>query len=164
MDNKFTFVIDDIKLVSTNDAYIPTYKGKRSFLRRSNSLLEFQKTFQEKALEFKEQALAFIEKERQAYKNLGIKIFLIFILPRDVYFYKRKKEDIRPQDTSNFIKSVEDQIALLLEVDDKYNLEVSAIKCYEDNRENSSIFVKVSCLDYIEQTKEKVFNSLKDKY
>lgn len=164
MDNEFTFVIDDIKLVSTNDAYIPTYKGKRSFLRRSNSLLEFQKTFQEKALEFKERALAFIEKERQAYKNLGIKIFLIFILPRDVYFYKRKKEDIRPQDTSNFIKSVEDQIALLLEVDDKYNLEVSAIKCYEDNRENSSIFVKVSCLDYIEQTKEKVFNSLKDKW
>ena len=76
-----------------------------------------------------------------------------------MYFYKRKADDLRPHDTSNFIKAVEDQISKLLGVDDKYDIQVSAVKCYSDDTEgNPNVYAIVECIDYMMYSKNSVLD------
>ena len=148
MADRFVIKIKDIELVSTNEAYRPTYKGKYAFFRRSKELLAFQKNFSEKLQEYTEPFQFFLETQKQNISFLGIKLNLILSLPFYMFFYKRKSDDLRPNDTSNFIKSIEDQLSNFMKIDDKYNVQVSATKCYDENLLLPSVYAIIECVDY----------------
>ena len=156
MSDRFVMKVADIDLVSTNDAYIPTYKGKRSFYRRSKELMKFQEEFSTKLLEYKESLQMFVEQNKTEISYFGLILKLILILPRDVFFYKRKTDDLKPQDTSNFIKAIEDQVSKVLGIDDKYNVQVSAVKCYEDEIQKPTVYMILECANYMDYRASKI--------
>ena len=156
MSDRFVMKVSDVDLISTNDAYVPTYKGKRSFYRRSKEMMTFQEVFSSKLSEYKEPLQAFISDKKEEIPYLGLILKLILILPRNIYFYKRKNDDLRPQDTSNFIKAIEDQISRVVGIDDKYNVQVSAVKCYHDDIEKPTVYMILECVNFMDYYASKI--------
>lgn len=150
MSDRFVISVKGVPLVSTNDAYIPTYKGKHCFYRKSKEMNAFQEAFSAELAKYSEAVGAFVESLRQEHEHLGIKLALVFVMPRDMYYYKRKADDLRPHDTSNYIKAAEDQISRLLGIDDKYDIQVSAVKCFSDSvTENPDVYAIIEGTDYM---------------
>jgi hypothetical protein len=126
----------DLKLVSTNDAYIPTagsvkagHKRRSAFLRRSNELIEFQREFIRRIMSFySEELQKFKDTCSHDFERLGFQLRLAIGMPDMNYKRKSISYDIRPYDVSNYIKTVEDVISRALEVDDRYNMEVHIMK------------------------------------
>jgi Holliday junction resolvase RusA-like endonuclease len=148
MADRFVIVIKDINLVSTNEAYRPTYKGKYAFFRRSKELITFQREFSKKLETYRESFDLFIETQKQNISNLGLKLNLVLELPYYMFFYKTKQNDIRKHDTSNYIKSIEDQISAFTGIDDKFNIQVSATKTYNESALTPNVYVLIECIDY----------------
>lgn len=162
---KLYLEIKDLYPVDVNDMYRPTVSaadrnGKRhGFLRSSNELMEFQDEFDERLDSYSDKINKFIEECKESYQYLGFKLLLLIGLPRDSFFYKRKTDDVRPHDASNYIKAIEDRIAVFTKIDDKYNMESSAIKYCSDS-ENWGFWIimePVNYMDYNETNIKEVY-------
>lgn len=140
--------VRNVALVSTNVAYRPTYKGKRAFYRRSSELLAFQADFSSK-LEACRDSLEVFKEQVASESHLGLKLTLILEMPRDMFFYKRKTEELRPSDTSNYIKAIEDQISQFIGIDDKYNVRVCAVKCFAEGLDACNVYAILEPDDYM---------------
>ncbi len=160
---KLTLTIQGVTLVSTNEAYRPTYKGKRSFYRKSTELIAFQEDFSSKLEAFRDTANLFTE-QLSSCEHLGLKLTIVIEMPRNMFFYKRKSDDLRPNDTSNFIKAIEDQISKFVGIDDKYNVKVTAVKCFSDEIELSNVYAILEPDDYMAYSSDKIleFYGLED--
>lgn len=153
---KLKLEFDDIEPVCTNEMYRPTVSaanssGKRhAFLRSSYELMEFQDKFDKMLSNHKTEIDLFINNCKKLYKYLGFKVFILLRIPKDIIFYKRKSDDLRPCDASNYIKAIEDRLSVIIGIDDKYNMEVRSVKyCSEISNWGFSIIVEpVNYFDY----------------
>lgn len=126
----------DLKLISTNDAYIPTAgsvkvgnRRRSAFLRRSNELIEFQGEFTRRIVSFYDEEIRNFKEFCQCnFERLGLILKLCIGMPDMNYKRKSISHDLRPYDVSNYIKAVEDVISRTLGIDDKYNMEVCVMK------------------------------------
>ena len=156
MSDRFVMKVSGVGLVSTNDAYRPTYRGRKLFYRRSRELIKFQEEFGAKLAEYREPLQVFVSQKKSEMPHLGLILKLILVFPRDVYFYKRRPDGLRPHDASNFIKAIEDQVSKALGVDDKYNVQVSAVKCYSEEAEAPEVHIILECADYADYCAPKI--------
>lgn len=155
---KLVMEFPDVQPVSVNDAYRPTVSradnnGKRhAFLRSSYELMAFHDKFDPMLQEYKSQMDEFINKCKDAISFLGFEVVFLIGMPRDELFYKRNRDDLRPNDASNYIKATEDRLAVALGIDDKYTMDVRAIKYLSSNDKwNLTIIMKpVDYMDYNE--------------
>ena len=163
---KLKLKFENIYPVSTNDMYRPTVsaadsKGKRhGFLRTSYELMEFQDKFDPMLESHRSEIEEFINQCKSEYEYLGFKVTLLIGMPRESFFYKRKTDDLRPNDTSNFIKSIEDRVAVLTGIDDKYDVEIRAIKyCSDADTWGFSVIMEpTNYMSYNEDYYKEVFN------
>lgn len=142
------FAFYGVKLISTNDMYIPTSRGKTgrgAFLRRSDSLKEFQsiidKSFEEEFFynkDYLSRISSYIKDN-----NLGLLMELKISIPYEEYL--TSKGDLSRNDTSNLIKAIEDSIYKNLGIDDSRNIKVIAEKGYN---EDGSWYVEVNIKEF----------------
>lgn len=157
----------DLYPITVNDMYVPTVSapdstGKRhGFLRKSNELWEFQEKFSSELSKYDEEIKLFIDRCNEEYDHLGFKLIILLGMPKSDLFYKRKSDDLRPNDTSNFLKSIEDVIASYTHKDDKYNIEIMGVK-YRSEEESWGFTVILLPVDYMkydyEYVKERFLN------
>lgn len=147
---KLVMRIDGLYPVSTNDMYIPT-RGKGqygAFLRKSDTLKDFQINFSRKLQEKYSQEIArFLELSKAKYpKYLGFNVHL-WVGMNDM-FYKRTPDDLRPYDASNYLKAVEDVISMIFEIDDKYNMHVEVDK-FDIEADTWVIIIEYEPIEYM---------------
>lgn len=163
---KLKLKFDNIEPVDVNDMYIPTVSapdsnGKRhGFLRSSYELMAFQDKFDAMLRDHESEIKSFIEQCRSEYEYLGFKVTLLVGMPREAYFYKRKTDDLRPHDASNYPKAIEDRLSVFTGIDDKYNVEMKAVKyCSDSNTWGFSLIMEpVNYMTYNEEYYKEAFN------
>lgn len=164
---KLKLVFDDIEPVCTNEMYRPTVSaanssGKRhAFLRSSYELMRFQDRFDVMLSSYKSDITSFLDECKKLYQYLGFKFTILLRIPKDVIFYKRRSDDLRPCDASNYIKAIEDRLSVITGIDDKYNMEVKAVKyCSDVSSWGFSIIIEpVNYFDYNSKLYEEDFNN-----
>lgn len=152
-DIKLVMKFEDIRPTSTNEMYRPAYtpKTRRSFLRKSSELVAFQSSCQEAVKEYHDDIQEFISQCKSRYPNyLGFSLKITVGLPMEHMFYKRTARDLRPNDTSNLIKSIEDVVSSATGFDDKYNMEVSAQKVLSSS-DKWEFTAELTPLSYLER-------------
>lgn len=162
---KLVLHFDDLEIVSTNDMYIPTVgrvrdNGKRrAFLRSSQELMNFQDKFDLMLESMSDRIVNFANKCKTDYQYLGFKVILLIGMPKDVLFYKRNPDDLRPRDASNYIKAPEDRLANILGIDDKYTMDIRSVKYLSDtnNWKLSIVIESVNYKDYTSNYIKEVF-------
>lgn len=126
-------------LVSTNDMYVPTLNRKthHCFLRKSEGLIRFQ-SIMDKLFESGE--IGYDKDKLDKYLELNPNpdnryLFILTIwIPASSYYSSKSQTDLNNNDSSNYVKSIEDSIMSHLGIDDKYNLIiVSRKKVSEDS-------------------------------
>ena len=153
-DLKLEMRFSGIRPTSTNEMYRPAYTAKshRSYLRKSSELVAFQSSCQENVKQYHEDIQEFVEKCKVKYpKYLGFSLKIVIGLPMDCMFYKKVTDDLRPIDTSNLIKSIEDIVSSAVGIDDKYNMKVSAEKILSSNKKDWEFFVVLIPLCYLDE-------------
>lgn len=117
----------NIDLVSNNEMYIPTKrKVGGAFLRCSNELRDFKNNM---ILRMNE-SLSQINLDPEKPYNFKIRISL----PEYDYFINSRSR-LRANDTSNFIKAIEDSVCENLGYNDRNNILVSAEKGYNKSKD-----------------------------
>jgi Endodeoxyribonuclease RusA. len=131
---------EGIEPVSVNDMYTPINASKKNvrFVKKVSSRLlnEFKRGMDLSSINFLDQINEFKNKLQQ--NNLNFFDMTIYVgFPYYDMYYKQKKlaDDIRPHDVSNYVKAIEDYLFTLLEVDDKYNVRVTAEKYMSDSED-----------------------------
>lgn len=122
------FEIEKINLVSTNDMYIPRpcKGGKHAYITRSTALKSLQ-AFMEKNLVEKlpDDVVTILNEELKDYgDDFAIKLKVAFYLP---------SKNFKKEDTSNYIKALEDCITKRTGIDDCKNVELSLKKFLTEN-------------------------------
>lgn len=158
---KLVMEFNNLELVSVNDMYRPTVSkadknGKRhAFLRSSYELMSFQDKIDPMLEELIPKMKEFISQCTSEYKYLGFEVLFLIGMPKEVLFYKRNPDDLRPHDASNYIKAPEDRIAHALEIDDKYSMDIRAVKYLSDN-DKWKLTVIMKPVDYKKYTENYV--------
>lgn len=136
MIDRLEFKFKGLPVCSTNKMYEPTKgKNKGAYLRKSRHLIEWQskmsKMFESEIFYTKEDLELF--KQHVISDRRAVVMYLYVIVPEKEY---RSKNDLKVNDISNMIKTIEDCIASNIGLDDKYNTQVIACKSYiEGNNE-----------------------------
>lgn len=134
---ELNFAFYGIRLVSTNDAYVPTARGKSgrgAFLRKSEKLKDFQKAINDSFEEeyfYKKEYLHMVASYVNNL-NIGLTMELKVSIPREEYWNPEDKVLYR-NDASNFIKAMEDAIYSNIGIDDTRNIKVSVEKGYNED-------------------------------
>lgn len=149
MNQPIRLLVKGIKPLSVNESYMATsytsgsgYKGAK--IAPSPALTNY-----------KEEMSALFEKaygDRILDSDKLYTLRLIFSLPKLQFYYKNGK--IRKQDTSNFIKPLEDIISQVIRVDDSKFVKVSSEKYFNDTEE---YYIAVEISEHIEALE---FNTL----
>lgn len=131
-----SFTIEDPKIISVNDQYIhPVRKTKSgryvSYFAKSPYLKEVQSFYEDSLKDLIsdndiEKFKSFVEND----KDNGIQLYIILGIP---------SSDIRENDASNYIKSIEDCIVSRTGIDDSMNYRVIVEKRKYDNEEGKWI-------------------------
>lgn len=139
---------DNMYPISTNDMYEPTYHRTKhySYLRKSSTLLEFQDNMKLRLSKYESDIKTFIEYSKSKFTHLGLKL-TIWIGMNDILL--KTSDNLRGYDTSNYIKALEDSISTALGIDDRYNMEVKAIKYKIDSKETWYTVIQLEPVDYL---------------
>lgn len=172
---KLEFNFSGYRLVSTNDMYVPTaVKSKKtgryhSFLRKSSKLIDFQSAvnnyFSSDNLAYSKDYLSKVAEIIESNK-VGMVLEIHIQIPEDEY--KSSSGKYLRNDTSNFIKAIEDAVCSNIGYDDTYNEVVIASKMISlDNQWRVSISIypnNSSTNKYKDNASIKYYNLSESKY
>lgn len=124
MSEEYKILIKDLRLLSTNDMYVPTSGrgGRGAFLRTSSELAEFQERFAEKFSELE------LSLDQSKCYSFDIRVSM----PEFEYYINSRKR-LRARDSSNYIKALEDCLTSKLGYNDRNNIRVSLEKGYNSS-------------------------------
>lgn len=130
--------------VSTNDAYVPTARKRKlvngkvhyggAFLRKSELLIKWQRGIQsafDQEFFYSKEDLDKLAKWVNTFK-VGLILELKISIPEDEY-WNHSDHTLYINDTSNFIKTIEDSIYRGIGIDDTRNIKVIAEKGYNED-------------------------------
>lgn len=145
---KLIMEFKDIYPISTNEMYAPTYnhKKKYSFLRKSDTLIEFQNNMASRLLEYSDAISQFIELCKSKYTYLGFKL-TIWLGMNDMFL--KTSNNLRAYDASNYLKAIEDCISTVTGIDDRYDMEVRVIKYHTPDLETWYTIAQLEPVDYM---------------
>lgn len=131
------FAFYGVRLISTNDMYIPTARGKSrkgAFLRKSDELRDFQRIITESfekeyfyTKEYLHMIASYVNNT-----NIGLTMKLRISIPEEEYWNPKNKK-LYANDASNFIKAIEDAIYSNIGINDTRNIKLIVDKGYNED-------------------------------
>lgn len=129
--------------VSANDMYIPTARKRKkggggfggAFLRKSWQLDQWQNTVKQAFADevfYPTDYIALIASYINNH-NIGAKFILKISIPKEEYWNEANEFELYRNDTSNFIKAIEDSIFSNIGIDDKRTIKLEVEKGYNED-------------------------------